>query len=402
MPREHGERLDERGGLSAIAIVAASEITVKAFLCNHLAALAERHSVCVVVNTADTRFLEKLGIAAELIAATIVRPIAPVADLRAIAQLTRLFRQRRFDLVHSFTPKAGLVATLAGRAAGIPRRVHSFTGQVWATRRGPMRSLLKMADRLIANSATHILVDSFSQRDFLVAQGVVGAGKAGVLGRGSISGVDANRFRPDVPIRRQVRAALGIPEAATVFLYLGRLKRDKGVLDLARAFALCDDAQARLLLVGPDEDGLEQQILGLAGTSASRVHRVQYTDRPQDYFAAADVFCLPSYREGFGTTVIEAAAAGVPAIGSRIYGITDAVVEGETGLLFEAGEVQQLAQSMRRLAGDEDLRARMVEKARQRALRDFSSAVVTAALLEYYEKLLRGAPVDEVHIHGEL
>ena len=376
--------------MSAIAIVAASEITVKAFLRNHIAALAQRYPVCVIVNTSDTRFLDKLEIAAELIAAPIARPIAPVADLRAMAQLTRLFRQRHFDLVHSVTPKAGLIATLAGRMAGVPRRLHTFTGQVWATRRGPMRSLLKSADQLIANSATHVLVDSFSQRDFLVAQGIVDAGKASVLGRGSISGVDANRFRPDAAKCHQVRVELGIPETATVFLYLGRLKRDKGVLDLARAFALCSaqDAQARLLLVGPDEDGLEAQIRELAGASADRVHRVQYTDRPQEYFAAADVFCLPSYREGFGTTIIEAAAAGVPAIGSRIYGITDAIVEGETGLLFGAGSVQQLAQSMRTLGGDETLRARMGEKARERTVRDFSSAVVTAALLEYYEQLL--------------
>jgi glycosyltransferase involved in cell wall biosynthesis len=104
--------------------------------------------------------------------------------------------------------------------------------------------------------------------------------------------------------------------------------------------------------------------------------------------AASDVLCLPSYREGFGVVIIEAAAAGVPAICSRIYGITDAIVEGETGLLFEAGNVQQLAQCMRTLAGDASLRGRMGERARERAVRDFSSTVVTAALLEYYEMLL--------------
>jgi glycosyltransferase involved in cell wall biosynthesis len=384
----HGGRLDGRGDLSAIAIVAASELTVKAFLPNHLAALAQRYRVCVIVNTANAQLLDKLGIAAELIAAPIARPIAPIADLRALAQLTRLFRRRHFDVVHSFTPKAGLIAMLAGRMAGVPRRLHTFTGQVWANRRGPMRGVLKTADRLIANSATHVLADSRSQRDFLVAQGIVHAGKASVLGRGSISGVDPDRFHPDAAKRGQVRAALGIPEAATVFLYLGRLKRDKGVLDLARAFALCSDSQARLLLVGPDEDGLEQQIRGLAGTSAARVHCVPYTDRPQEYFAAADIFCLPSYREGFGTTIVEAAAAGVPAIGSRIYGITDAIVEGETGLLFEAGNVQQLARSMHTLAGDKTLRGCMGEEAMKRAVRDFSSAIVTAALLQYYEQLL--------------
>jgi glycosyltransferase involved in cell wall biosynthesis len=159
---------------------------------------------------------------------------------------------------------------------------------------------------------------------------------------------------------------------------------------LAHAFAKTGDRHpdAHLLLVGPDEGNLRAALTGAAADCAAGLHFAGLTDRPQEYFAAADVFCLPSYREGFGTTIIEAGAAGVPAIGSRIYGITDAVVEGETGLLFEAGDVQQLALSMRTLAGDASLRRRMGEKARERTVRDFSSSVVTAALLEFYEKLL--------------
>jgi len=261
---------------------------------------------------------------------------------------------------------------------------------VWVTRTGLMRALLKTADRLTARCATQVLADSTSQREFLVAQRIVAARKTTVLAHGSIGGVDTARFKPDAAARERLRRSLAIPAGAVVFLYLGRIQRDKGLLDLARAFAEAGSSspEAHLLLVGPDEDQLGAALAAAAAACSARLHLVDFTDRPQEYFAAADVFCLPSYREGFGSTIIEAAAAGVPAIGSRIYGITDAIVEGETGLLFAAGDVQQLAQSMRTLAGDASLRGRMGGKARDRAVRDFSSSVVTAALLEYCARLL--------------
>jgi glycosyltransferase involved in cell wall biosynthesis len=373
-----------------ICIVVAAPLTLKAFMLGHLQALAGIAEVTVAANfTADDDiFPWPAGITRVTI--RIARPIAPWADLLALLALLRLFRQRRFDLVHSITPKAGLLAMLAGALAGVPLRLHSFTGQVWVTRSGLMRTLLKTADRLIAWLATDVLADSPSQREFLIAQGIVAAAKSAVLARGSICGVDMARFRPDAAARERVRYRHDIPPGAVVFLYLGRIQRDKGLLDLAQAFAAVGTLHpdAHLLLVGPDEGDLRAALTSAAAACAARLRIAGLTDRPQEYFAAADAFCLPSYREGFGTTIIEAAAAGVPAIGSRIYGITDAILDGETGLLFEAGEVQQIAQSMRTLAGDESLRQRMGVKARERAERDFSSAVVTAALLEYYEKLL--------------
>jgi len=373
-----------------VCIVVAAPLTLKAFMLGHLKALTGIAEVTVVADftAADAAFAWP----AELtrVAIPIARPIAPWADLLALLALLRLFRRQRFDLVHSITPKAGLLAMLAARLAGIPLRLHTFTGQVWVTRAGAMRSLLKGADRLIARLATQVLADSASQRAFLIAEGIVAATKSALLAQGSICGVDTARFRPDAAVRERVRHAHGIPPNAVVFLYLGRINRDKGVLDLARAFAEAGSRhpQAHLLLVGPDEGNLRTELLGAAASCAARLHGAGLTDRPEDYFAAADVFCLPSYREGFGTTIIEAAAAGIPAIGSRIYGITDAIVEGETGLLFAAGEVRQLAQSMSALAGDHGLRQRMGKLARERALRDFSSAKVTAALLEYYASLL--------------
>ena len=235
-----------------------------------------------------------------------------------------------------------------------------------------------------------MLADSASQREFLIAQGIVAATNSAVLAQGSSCGVDTARFRPDAAARERIRRRHGIPPDAIVFLYLGRINRDKGLLDLAHAFAEigAKHADAHLLLVGPDEGNLRAALTTAAADCAARLHSAGLTDRPQEYFAAADVCCLPSYREGFPTTILEAAAAGLPAVASRIYGITDAVVDGETGLLFEPSDVRQLALSMRTLAGDAGLRIRMGQTARERALRDFSSTVVTAALLEYYEKLL--------------
>jgi glycosyltransferase involved in cell wall biosynthesis len=243
---------------------------------------------------------------------------------------------------------------------------------------------------LLARLTTDLLVVSDSEREFLIAVRLIPAAKSRVLNHGSIAGVDCGRFKPDSSARAALRAEIGIPADAPVFLFVGRLNRDKGVLDLARAYAefAREDTACRLLIVGPDEEGLLPEIEQACAACRSRLHVAGLSAVPERYMAASDVLCLPSYREGFGVVIIEAAAAGVPAIGSRIYGITDAIVEGETGLLFEAGDVRQLALSMRTLAGDASLRRRMGQRARERAVRDFSSTVMTVALLEYYEKLL--------------
>jgi len=373
-----------------ICIVVAVPLTLKAFMLGHLEALAKIADVTMVANFVPEDEAFPWPAEVSRIAIPVVRPIAPWADLVALLALFRLFHKRRFDFVHSMTPKAGLLAMLAARLAGVPLRLHMFTGQVWVTRTGPMRALLKNADRLIARLATHVLADSASQREFLIGQGIVATANSAVLAQGSTCGVDTARFRPDVAARERIRRRHGIPPHAVVFLYLGRINRDKGLLDLAHAFAEIGSAHpdAHLLLVGPDEGNLRAALTAAAANCAARMHSAGLTERPQEYFAAADVCCLPSYREGFPTTILEAAAAGLPAVGSRIYGIIDAIVEGETGLLFEAGDVQQLGRSMRTLAQDAGLRRRMGQTARERALRDFSSSAVTAALLAYYRKLL--------------
>lgn len=371
-----------------ICFVVSSPLTARAFLSGHIAALSRHYTVDLAVDAKGGDGLGGIPVHARIVPMPIRRKVAPAADISVLLRLIVLFRRERYSAVSSVTPKAGMLAMLAAAMAGVPLRTHIFTGQVWATRMGWQRWLLKAADRLIARLATHVLADSPSQRDFMAAEGIAAAHKIRVLGDGSICGADGERFRPDAERRAAVRSAHGIPEEAAVFLFLGRLNRDKGVLDLADAFAALDNAAAWLLVAGPDEAELRGEMERRLGAALARTRFVGYTDRPEDFMAAADVFCLPSYREGFGMVIIEAAAAGIPAIGSRIYGVTDAIEENVTGLLHRAGDAGGLAGQMASLAGDAVRRRAMGEAARERALRLFSREAVTQAWLGFYRQLL--------------
>lgn len=361
-----------------------------AFLAPHFLVLQNDYVLSVVANTQDTGLLRRLGVDVDIDSAPIERAIRPLRDLRALWSLYRLFRRQGFDAVHSITPKAGLLAMLAAWLARVPVRVHWFTGQVWATRTGLGRWGLKLADRLIATLATHALVDSSSQRDFLLGEGVLDSRRVEVLADGSVCGVDGERFRPNANARASVRTELGIPNTAVLLLYLGRLNRDKGIADLAAAFAslVSRFPDLWLLLVGPDEESIQARVQTICTACPERVRFAGFTDRPERFMAAADIFCLPSYREGFGSSVIEAAACGVPAVASRIYGLTDAVREGETGLLHPPGDIAALTVQIERLVDNAILRRDMGEVARMRALRDFSQTRLTGALRNFYVNVL--------------
>jgi glycosyltransferase involved in cell wall biosynthesis len=369
-------------------------MTAVAFLLPHLKVLSAEYAVSVVANSSDRSLLQRHGLDIQIQPVQIERPIRPLADLRAFFALYRCFRQHRFDVVHSVTPKAGLLAMMAACLARVPVRVHIFTGQVWATKTGAFRVVLKTADRLIAGLATHNLVDSPSQRDFLLKERVIDAERSEVLADGSICGVDLQRFRPDVAARRFVREEYAIPDGAVLLLSLGRLNKDKGIADLAASFA--DLAQRLpnlwLLLVGPDEQNMQSRVESICAGCIGRVVRVGFTDKPEYFMAAADIFCLPSYREGFGSSVIEAAASGVPAVASRIYGLTDAVEEGGTGLLHRPADVEDLSACIETLGLDIALRQRMGHAARMRVESKFSQSRLTNAMQAFYQRILKARP----------
>lgn len=372
---------------SRLCFVVSVPLAAKAFLSAHLTALSTLYDIDLVTKYMNSSELGSMADHVNPVSMDIRRPVSLLADLVALVRLFRLFQRTGYAAVTSVTPKAGLLAMMAAWLARVPVRIHVFTGQVWARRSGWQRRLLKALDRLMARLATHVLADSRSQRRFLAAEGIVSADRIGVLGEGSICGVDGGRFCPDASRRSQVRHVHGLPESAVVFLFLGRLNRDKGVLDLAEAFAQLGDPGVWLLVVGPDESGMQTEMQRRMGAAVERCRFVGYTEQPEDFMAAADVFCLPSYREGFGMVIIEAGAAGIPTIASRIYGVTDAVEENVTGLLHRPGDVVELTGLMAVLVRDAERRRAMGGAARERALKLFSREAVTQAWVDFYRQL---------------
>jgi glycosyltransferase involved in cell wall biosynthesis len=377
------------GRTPTVCMVATVPAAFTAYMAAHIRVLRHSCRITIVTTGSNDALASLCTDGVTCLSLRISRGISLIDDVKAVVALYRLFRRERYDVVHSLTPKGGLLAMVAARAAGVPVRVHWFWGQVWATKRGAWRWLLKTMDRVLAACSTHLLADSRAQADFLTTQGVVRPGQVRVLGHGSVCGVDLDRFRPDPVVRCDVRQRLDIPGNALVALYLGRLNPEKGLPELAEAFALAAPECPRLflLIVGPDETNMRALMTRTAGDRASHLRFVDWTDQPEQFMAASDLFVLPSHREGFGQTVIEAAACGIPSIGTRIYGLTD-TVDDETGILVPVGDVMALRDALVRLATDDDLRLAMGGRAKARAEGVFAQPLMTEALLAYYGSTL--------------
>jgi glycosyltransferase involved in cell wall biosynthesis len=370
-----------------ICFITTAPATLVAFLQQHIVTLAEEHDVTVVTDLSGTKLALPDNIAQKDI--SIPRQISIISDLKALVKLIFFMSGAGFDAVISVTPKAGLLSMLSALFCRVPVRLHWFTGQVWATRTGFMRKLLKACDLITAISASHLLADSDTQRQFMLAEGIACASKLKIIHKGSISGVNLSRFAINQDTRTNVRSTLGISDKTLLFLFLGRLNRDKGVSELVEAFSsLAEELpNIRLAIVGPDEENLMSELEILAKQQLSKIYFKGFTDKPENFFAAADVFVLPSHREGFGTSVIEAAALGVPCIGSRIYGLEDAIYDGVTGVLFPCGNVVDLKTAMQEMALSDAVRLQMGEAAKQRVEKDFDAVVITREFINYLRSI---------------
>ena len=323
------------------------------------------------------------------------RKLSWFADLASLWALYRFLLRQKPDIVHSIMPKAGLLAAMASFAARVPVRMHTFTGQIWVKRHPASRFLLYWLDRLINALNTVCLTDSRSQSAFLFQQGFAHDGKPlPVLGDGSLSGVELARFAcpRDQVAAEKLRRQLGLAVDHFVFAFIARKSRDKGALDMVRAFASLASSypQARLLFIGPDES--DGELRALKSTSPELFIHTIDIDRVADhetYLSVTDVLCLPSYREGFGTIVIDAAAAAVPAIGSRIVGLVDSIDDGKTGVLFNAGAANELVQAMQSMLDNPQRTREMGLAARHRIEALFSADRLYGLLRDFYHRQLR-------------
>ena len=374
-----------------ICFIVSSPLTAKAFLLKHFEILSEDFEISLIANfeNEDLALYENLPLA-NIKSINIHRSISVIRDLKALFYLVKYLKKMNFDAIHTVTPKAGLLGVLAGKLAGIKNRIHIFTGQVWHTKIGFFKKILMAIDKIIVKSATVILVDGQSQRQYLIDNKIVNEKNSFVLGKGSISGVDTSRFIPTEYAKKLNRNQLHLNDDDVVFMFLGRFNVDKGLLDLAHAFKKIrsENKKVKLLLVGFDEEYLEPQIKKIVEEEGSLIFAGP-TPKPQDYLQAADVFCLPSYREGFGTSVIEASLMKLPIICSDTYGLMETIIENKTGLRHKVANVESIYDQMVILANDEKKRKNFGENGANYVKQYFSAETISQEWLVFYKKIFR-------------
>lgn len=319
------------------------------------------------------------------------RRISISKDINALLQLIKLFYQEKPYLVHSMTPKAGLLCMIAAWITRVPLRIHTFTGLVWPTANGFLKKILMCTDWVTCKCATHIIPEGKGVQNDL--QEHITSKPMKVLGYGNIRGIDTNRFslRPEVmSIAEKIRG-----KDVFTFLYVGRLVSDKGINELISAFdRLClQHTHLRLLLVGYYEteiDPLKEETLKIINRNPSIEYVGPQTgDQLIGCYAASDCFVFPSYREGFPNTVLEAGAMGIPCIVTDINGSREIIENGVNGLIIPPQNDIALYEAMKHLLHNTDERKRMAMNARPIIESKFDQHFVEKCLSNFYHEIIQ-------------
>lgn len=341
---------------------------------------------------------EALEMAAEregvrTIAVPMERRISLTKDLKSFLQMVRVFRQERPYAVHSMTPKAGLLCMVAGWFTHVPVRIHTFTGLVWPTSEGMKRKVLMLTDKITCSCATHIIPEGEGVKNDLIS-GKITRKPLRVLGYGNVMGVDMDRFsrRPEV---MEIASAMRDAGKFT-FVYVGRLVKDKGVNELCWAFERIHSKypNSRCWLVGPYEDNLDpidaesRRLIEAPDNGLEAVGR-KTGDELLAYYAAADCFVMPSYREGFPNTVMEAGAMGLASIVTDINGSREIIQDGVNGMIVPAQNEDRLYQAMETMLTSTAERERMAGNARKMISDRYEQSYVRKCLYEYYDEVIK-------------
>ena len=313
------------------------------------------------------------------VAVKMERRISIIRDIKSLWQLYRLFLKERPWLVHSMTPKAGLLSMVAGWLTRVPNRVHTFTGLVWPTATGLNRAILKTTDRILCACATRIIPEGNGVKQDLIK---------GKITRKPLK-VLANGYARTQDVEEQ--ASRIIKDGILTFVFVGRLVRDKGIHELVEAFVKLNEKypQTRLVLVGrsePQLDPLSPETQAIIDTHKS-IEAVGEQSDVRPWLAASDVLTFPSYREGFPNVVIEAGAMGLPSIVSDINGCNEIILPGENGVIVPPRNAEALYEAMEKMCVDSEYRKALTVNARELVASRFDCHIVRQALYDFYASL---------------
>lgn len=316
------------------------------------------------------------------------RHIAPFHDFISLLKLIRLFHREKPWIVHSMTPKAGLLCMIAAKLCRVPHRIHTFTGLIWPTASGLKRKILIATDKLLCSCATIIIPEGNGVKQDLLSARITSK-PLNVLANGNVRGIDLNHYRRSDEVVQQAKILR--KDNTITYIFIGRLVADKGITELVNAFVKLNQLHdnTRLLLVGPKEQErspLPSHILQTIESHKSiEAVGMQHDIRP--WLAAADVFVFPSYREGFPNVVIEAGAMALPSIVTDINGSNEIIIEGKNGLIIPSHDSDSLFNSMLRLYSDSSLRQSLSRNARNLIADRFDCHLVRKALYDLYSSL---------------
>lgn len=370
--------------------VAAVPQSLNVLLRGQMAMLSEYYDIVCVASPGKA--LEEVGEreSVRTTAIPIERRISPLKDIISLWRLFLLFLRERPDMVHSITPKAGFLSMLAARFAGVPVRMHTFTGLIFPTSSGFRRKLLMMTDRMTCKCATHINPEGKGVKSDLERYGITNK-PMDIIGNGNVNGINLDFFkRSDDVIRLSIPYFK--PELIT-FLFIGRIVRDKGINEMVRSFERIHRkySATRLLLVGSLEektDPVDSDVLSFIRNSDA-VEYVGFQSDVRPFFAVSDVFVFPSYREGFPNVVMQAGAMGLPCIVTDINGSNEIIEDGRNGVIIPSKDEPALYDAMEMFLKEPELIMSLSKDARSMIADRYDQKHFWTLLLDYYRKILR-------------